>query len=380
MEKILNNIHVINMGEQPKPDYKETRKKWVLAGPNNSFYDEIIDLSQKSATNNAILQTKIGLTKGYQINFDGNVDEDMVMEDYDKIITDYEVFGAACVEVIENLSGGVYQMNHIPIQNMAYSKANEKNEISGMYYSRDWSNRKYTPIYIPFFDAKKKQSRSVLLIKKYWPGSPYQILPSYWAAQNWLKIDNHISTFHLTNLETGYNPGLLISLNNGIPDEKTQNEIVKKLDERFKGSNRAGRVVVLFNKAKDNEATIEQLESSSHHEMFITLNDMVLQNILSAHRISPSLAGIQTSGKLGGSSEYSNALKVFLNNVIVPNQKFIQENFNKILSKMNGKMEILNDDTLTYEFTENLIKEILTTNEMRSMMGYDNIEINKENE
>lgn len=345
-----NNIHVIKMGMMEQPSFTEhKRQNWVNAGKNNLLFDELIEVSTGySSTHTSILRTKIDTISGTGIEITGNIDEKATTELIDRLTGDLETVGGCAIEVLRSKAGTILELNHIPIQYLRYQKADERNNIEGMYYSRNWAyTRKYTPIFVPFYNSTSKEPRSIYLIKKYWSGNPYTILPEYYPALNWIKIDNKISNFHYNNLANGLNPGLVISMNNGIPDDTIQRKIVEALEDKYKDTDNAAKLIVMFNKDKEHSPEITQLEGNKMHEMFLLLAEQVTQQILTAHRLTnPSLAGLATPGKLAGTTDLPNSWALFKENVIIPSQTLLENGLNDILSAMNASIKITSKELL----------------------------------
>jgi len=66
---------------------------------------------------------------------------------------------------------------------------------------------------------------------------------------------------------------------------------------------------------------------------YTTINDMVTQKILTAHRItSPMMLGIKTEGQLGGREEVIDAFLLWFNTVIEPMQQDILAELETLLS------------------------------------------------
>ena len=348
-----NNIHVIQMGKMEQPSFIEhKRQDWVNAGKNNLLFDELIEVSTGySSTHTSILRTKIDTISGTKIELTGtliNYTDKQLGELIDQLTADLETVGGCAIEVIRSKAGTILELNHIPIQYLRYQKADEKNQIYGMYYSRNWAySRKYIPTYIPFYNKDSKDARSVYLIKKYWSGNPYTILPEYYPALNWIKIDNKISNFHYNNLANGLNPGLIISMNNGIPDDTIQQKIVDGLEAKYKDADNAGKLLVMFNKDKEHAPEITQLEGNQMHEMFLLLSEQVTQQILTAHRLTnPSLAGLATPGKLAGTTDLPNSWALFKENVILPSQTLLETGVNELLGTVGASIKITTKELL----------------------------------
>ena len=90
---------------------------------------------------------------------------------------------------------------------------------------------------------------------------------------------------------------------------------------------------------KDEAPIITPIPQNGADGYYTTVNDMVLQKILTAHRIvSPMLLGIRTEGQLGGRTELLESQALFVANVIQPKQSDILTTFEEIF-KINGYTE-----------------------------------------
>jgi len=380
-------VRIINLAEAEKPEFNEVRgQDWVTAGEDNKLFDNLIEYSNYSSTHKSILTTKIDAVSGDEIIFEeGNFVNpgDSLDELSDKIAADLEIVGAYAIEVIYSLAGTPAELNHIPIQRLRYQKEDESGKIKGLYYSKHWEDtRKYKPVFIPFYNPinSKREKRQVLLVKKYWPGSPYEIVPSYYASLNYIKVDYEISLFHLNNIQTGFNPGLILSFNDR--ELYSNPDLIRKMSDKFekkyKGS-KGSKLLMLFNKSAESKTEITQLEGSDHDKMFETLVESVSQQILTSHQLTnPQLAGIKTPGELGGGgNQLLQSYELFQNNVIRPDQRLVENGFNKILSQLNAKIKIKNSTSMKFGFSENMLMSILTLEELRSIVGYEMLEANQ---
>ena len=84
---------------------------------------------------------------------------------------------------------------------------------------------------------------------------------------------------------------------------------------------------------KETAPIITPIPQNGADNYYTTINDMVMQKILTAHRItSPMLLGIKESGQLGGRAEMLDAHQLFLSLVILPYQQ-------ELVSSIEGIME-----------------------------------------
>ena len=75
---------------------------------------------------------------------------------------------------------------------------------------------------------------------------------------------------------------------------------------------------------KEAKPEITPIPQNGADGYYSDVNDMVMQKLLTAHRItSPMILGIKTQGQLGGRDETVDAYLLFQNSVIVPYQQNI---------------------------------------------------------
>jgi len=97
----------------------------------------------------------------------------------------------------------------------------------------------------------------------------------------------------------------------------------------------------------ENAPVITPIQSNGTDEYYTTINDLVTQKILTAHRItSPMMLGIKTEGQLGGRDETVDAYLLFTNTVVKPFQQAILDCFDEIMKINFGNDYILGVEQL----------------------------------
>jgi len=82
----------------------------------------------------------------------------------------------------------------------------------------------------------------------------------------------------------------------------------------------------------ENAPKIEPIPNNGNDGYYETVNEMSMQKILTAHRItSPMMLGIKTPGQLGGRDEVIDAYLLFQNTVIAPLQQDMLRCFETLL-------------------------------------------------
>jgi hypothetical protein len=129
----------------------------------------------------------------------------------------------------------------------------------------------------------------------------------------------------------------------------------------------------MFNSSKDNAADIQPLgQSILTKEDFTNINNLVQQEIFAGHRItSPMLFGIKTEGQLGGRGEIRDAYEIFTKTYVTERQQVHDAVFTLLKSYTLQPVEMTIEqlEPLAYEFSEGIIAQNLTRNEIRAIMG-----------
>ena len=163
----------------------------------------------------------------------------------------------------------------------------------------------------------------------------YYPLPDYNGGLNIIALDAEIDNFHKNNIKNGLAPSLSITTFTNA-DAEDRETIERQLRQAYAGSDNAGSLIYMDVANKDEAPIITPIPQNGADGYYTTVNDMVLQKILTAHRIvSPMLLGIRTEGQLGGRTELLEAQALFLKNVIEPKQSDILSTFEELL-QVNG--------------------------------------------
>lgn len=365
--------------EPPRMEIVKT-KDYVFFSDGNCFPDELVELLNNSTLHNSIVVSNVQETMGNDLIFDNTELEEATRTyldgiDYnslvEKIAYDLHVFGGFYLEIIRG-KDKVYvsDINHIPYEKIRANKM-EDGEIKKYWYCEDWDQfrrKEYTPVEIPVYGSG--EVREIYAYKRYSPKQYYYPLPTYVGAMKYIQIEAEIANFHLSNILNGLNPGLVVFMkdsNTLTEDEKI--EVERQIKKKFEGSDNTGKMILMIG---EEAPTVTQLTVSDLDKQFIALNDMILQNILSAHRITnPLLVGIKTPGELGGNAELMNAYNLYFKKVISPAQKVIEDTLNEFLSiNKLSSIEIDNEAILDTQFSEQTLSTILTVDELRQMINY----------
>ena len=165
------------------------------------------------------------------------------------------------------------------------------------------------------------------------------------------------------NIKNGLAPSLAITTyTNGSSDDVEA--IEGMLRNNYGGTDNAGSLIYMDVDSPENAPTITPIPQNGADGYYTAINDMSIQQILTAHRItSPMLLGIKTEGQLGGRSELIDAKILFNFNVIEPMQQDILRQLEGIL-QINYPDIVLGVDTKNLYEDGEVVDEVVTSVEV----------------
>ena len=367
-EKKINNVRVLNLSSYEAPEVKETyNKNWVSWGADNNYFGRLIDLDTSSPTNarcnNGIADMIFG--RGIESTNSALLPEHYVRmkkllrpREIKKVVIDRKKLGQGAIKVIYNKAKTkILKISHFPMETLRAEKADKSGMIKAYYYHPKWSELKTndSPKRIPTFGHGAKSSTEELyIIKPYRSGFYYYSTPDYQACLQYADLECEVSNYHISNIQNGLAPSLFINFNNGVPNEETQFGIEKKINDKFSGSNNAGRTIIAFNDSAETQANIEAIHLPDAHAQYQFLSDEAREKIMLGHGIvSPILLGIKDNTGFGNNAEELRTASVLMDNVIIrPFQDEIIFCLEELL-EFNGIAQDLYFTTLQpIEFTE----------------------------
>jgi len=343
------SIEILQLANYVRPEIKESASKdFVLNGDKNSFYQEIIDRYNGSATNRAIIDAYAqyiygkGLTSNQKstkaIQF-ADILRILSKKDLKNVCQDYSLFGEASIEIIFK-GGKVMQIKHTPKNCIVPNKMDENGDIKSYWYSRDFSQpRKYEPIQIPAFGFDTiKNGSAIYIISDYQVGKTYFSDPTYLSGMPYAVFEEEYSNFVVNHIKNGLSFGHIINFNDGADKTEEQKKaIFDSFRQNLAGSTNAGKFVLAYNDNKENSVTIEALTVSDAHKQYEFLTADAMQKIMLSHRVtSPILFGIKDATGFGNNAdEMQVAFDELMLNVIQPKQEVILDALMFVLNQ-NG--------------------------------------------
>ena len=382
------NIVFVSLEQTELPKFKEDgRREWVAYGQDNDFPERLLELSRRSALHGAILSSKATDAAGDGISRIGHTAEELVFIDapnpdysMDELVLrcawDLAIFGGFILNEVMSKDGkSVAQLWHSDYTRFRASVKDEDGYVNSYWYSKDWkrlNDKRYAPV--EYYAWKKDGSRGSFVkpYNLYTPGVEYYPLPNYTASLATIETDAEIANFALASIKNGMAPSILVNFPNGLPTPEEERAIEKKIRRKYQGSDNAGRFILTFSEGADKAPTVTTIQASDLDKQFIQLREAVMQGILSGHQVvSPLLVGIPSPVGLGGTSIVKEAWQLYESRVVLPLRKKVEAAINEHM-RYNGwrGIEILSSTPVNFTYSEGVMSQILTRNEMREEAGY----------
>jgi hypothetical protein len=393
-----DTIISIDLATETAPQIGEVRgRDYIEYGAENwrNLYPQfLIDLYYNSSTNAAIINATSEMIAGEDLVIDDENERDLdaivrlkkfmanansnetLHEVVKKAAFDFKLQGAFALNIVWNQDRTeIAEIYHIAVEKIRCEKANEMGRVTGYYVSADWANtRANKPYRVPAFNPKDRTSANqILYTGLYSPGMAAYYTPDYLAANNWSLIDQKVAEFHLNNINSGFTGSFLLNFSNGIPSHEERLQLERSITEKFTGASNSGKFVLTFSDDKTRTPEINAITPSDLDKQFLALQELLVQNILTGHRVtSPTLMGIRSSSGLGNNAdEINSAANFYLNTTIKPFQQKLLNTLRKIFRVNNMDMPIsfIQLKPITTRFTNQDLMAVMTQDEIREELG-----------
>ena len=362
----MNDLRIVNLSTYTSPKIKEVKNRdWISYGEDNNYFQYLIDRYNGSPTNNAIINAVSSMIFGKGLDA---TDSNRKPNEYAQMISlfdndsvrrlayDLKLMGQCAIQVIYSKDRKkVAQIEHMPIETLRAEKCNEKGDIEGYYYWKDWEKIRPSdkPLRIPAFGTSN-ESIEILYVKPYRSGYYYYSPVDYQGGLQYAELEEEVSNFHLNNILNGMSPSMLINFNNGTPNAEERRLIEQRIYNKFSGSSNAGKFILAFNDNAESAASIEPVQLSDAHNQYQFLSEESTKKIMVAHRVvSPMLLGIKDQSGLGNNAdELKTASTLMDNTVIRPFQNLLIDAFDKILAFNGISLHLYFKTLQPLEFTE----------------------------
>ena len=314
---------------------------FVRWGLDNMEIERWYDYCDFSPIHAACIRSKVdngagkGFTNDYKINSKESIN-DIIKQ----IFWEFVVGGNLFLEILwkNDRSEGISGFHVIPSKYMR-AKTPENGEIRSdkWLYCQDWLNYKRAGV-VEFseFNPKDYTNRQIIHVKQYQPGYLFYGVPTWLSSALDVRLSRAISEFNLSNISNGASPSMWIHMPTEAPDSQNEQEdILRRLEERYRGSANAGRIIVSYG-GEGGKPEITQITPTMQTGGYAEIFALVRENILSGHQIpDPSLIGLpQPSGFSSQAEQLTTAFNLYMNTTIKPMQEFLIREIEPIIQLM----------------------------------------------
>lgn len=248
------------------------------------------------------------------------------------------------------LAGGGIKVHSLEVKYMRMGRKDGPYPSKRWWWSNAWTQGQKrvvksadqmlieVPVYDPM--AKKPQQKFILPLGKWLFNDGYYPIPAYWGGRHWINLSNIIPLFHEANLKHGQLPRWQIVIPHdyfydyeamqATTDETERAKLftefqakeqafVDDLNRVLTGLENAGRTIVTKSELeeaiggkRDKRIEIIALDGKLNDDALLPLYAASNVANISAQGIHPTLANIETQGRLSSGTEIRNAYLLWL--------------------------------------------------------------------
>ena len=368
---------------------------WVpyFQDSDNVYVNDLAKRARRSSTHSSIINQKITFIKGKEFTFmvDGEpVEYNDLPDDFKEWCKEVNPEGQSLYDVFcEWVQSFVITGNYYPhikksgdytaLYSEDATTVRKSKDTKTAYLSNFWRDIRLNntptheyPVYeIPFYGGRVRNEYLIHGMRKY-PEFNYYGLPDYIGALDWIDIEYRMSKYNIDKFDNGFFPSVLIQMFGEVPDGMNAQTYVDKIKEKFTGESNNDKFLVELLDSPEQAASVKEFDRERDGE-FLELSQLAVKSIITAHRITASLAGLETAGKLGSNQQIKDEYDKFMNSVIIPDfQEPLLNMLNKIIAREtkwnNIKVGILNVAPVGNSERVD-INGVITINEARKMLG-----------
>lgn len=303
---------------------------FVRWGLDNMEIERWYDYADFSPIHAACIRSKVdngvgkGFTKDYKIN-----NKQTLNDVARQMFWEFIVGGNLFLEILwkNDRSDGIAGFHIIPSKFMRAGKPKEGEITTDTWlYCSEWANyKKVGVVEFKEFNPNDYSSRQILQIKAYQPGYLFYGVPDYLSSMLDIRLSRAISEFNLSQIMNGASPSMWVHFPQESPDSQNEQEdILRRLEERYRGSHNAGRIIVSYG-GESGKPEITQIQPTMQQGGYAEIFALVRENILSGHKIvDGSIIGLPSATGFNSSADQlDTTYKLFMNTTIKPMQEFL---------------------------------------------------------
>ncbi len=254
-----------------------------------------------------------------------DVSEEPFLDILKRFAFDLEWSGNGYLEVARDVPGRISEVYHAHAQTMWLSPDMNGNKVGGYI-----QNANIEPVKFSMLGQVIPEQNEMLHARTYSPLSSFYGLPRWIAVMEALRQDCEKKIFLSSFFRNSAVPDLAVILEGAEFDEQTENTLKNSLTE-LKGADNAHKTLLLSIPFDNAKVRFEKLTADLKDLNFKELSEATASEIIAAHGVPPRLVGMMTPGQLGGGSEVTGQLKIFMETVIKPRMRFLEGHVKRLL-------------------------------------------------
>lgn len=310
----------------PKPTQKEVSgKRYIPYGSRNEYPAYMLDCYKNCSTLKAIIDGNANFVLGDAILFDGTPMDEYRKEQLRELVRDYYIFGYGFLQILSNPFGQIEREVRLPAEFVRTDKDHQAFWFSEKWYKVGAQKALIYPVY------GKDTTNGVLMF-----GKGRDVYPStLWSASiASVETERSIDKFHINELENNFLSSAIVSMCNGVPDDKAKEEIEKDMREKFSGNQNAGRIMILFSDSVQNRAIVDRLGTDNFDTRYKELAKRCREQIFIAFKAQPILFGLTSETNTGFSTqEFSDLFRLYNKVMISPIQDMLKDMYRRIYGR-----------------------------------------------
>lgn len=359
----VGNLLQIEFDSQFNPTVKKSSNKgWLNWGDSNDYPNYLLELYNRDAVNGAIIKTKADhiygkglcydktkLTLAEQAEYEYFLSNANRFEDWNSIFRKntkpFEIFDGVALQIIYGLNGKI-----VEVYNQEFAKFRRSPDGKIVYYCDQWTNddgslntnpNKHTSFCeYPIFNPNIRTGTQIFYYKtEVMTGLEYGNIypsPNYQQGLQDIETNIEITNFNYSHLKNGMFSAAMLSLFNGTPTQEEQKKYSKFFDRKFKGSSNTGKMMFNFVDKDGQKAELTTFTQSDLDKMFEQVAKRSEQNIFTAHRTDPVIAGVYDSAiSIGDNTIYLQKFERW-NKSYIEHRQEIHLDIIKQLAAVNG--------------------------------------------
>lgn len=325
-----------------------------------------------------------------------NGDGEDVVEVIAKGVDDFCAMGNGFFEMVkgndkeligDEEGGGFFYLNHWDVSKCRIRKEVRKdgklvrNRQVGI--NEDWradvngDNAVVVDVYPHWTKMEDGTERSVIHVKEYMRGFKYWGVPEWLAVKKWAELEYRVAAYNVAKFVNGYMPSCIVQFF-GSKSKAEAKKVVDDMKKNFTDTGNNSKMFVQVVSDEKYKANVQVIEDKSDGS-FMELTGLAVQRIVTGMRWAMVIAGVETSGKLGGNQQVQKEYERVNNMVINPIRERFVKNVVEVLVEEAGvffkKEKWLNyriqfGNNSVFSLMDSIkVDDILSLNEKREIIG-----------